>query len=153
VRAAIDAGAGRGKVDSALLSLATRSANAVVGYGVNAPQNASRFFGFDNDQIAKNIDAVRQVYGFVGPTSAGFEMQNFMRTSTGAQAQDVYNMLEGFKDLGGFFASNLSGDKGKLAQNALENLKITKEGQEVMISLELAQADVAMLARVLDKQK
>jgi hypothetical protein len=152
VRAAIDSGAGRGRVDAALAALATRSPNAVVGYGLNVPSNSSRYFGFDNDQISTNIDSIRQVYGFVGSTSTGFEMQNFARTSTAAQAQQVYNMLEGFKDLGGFFASSLSGDKGKLAQNALENLKISKEGDEVMIRLELAQADVATLVRVLDKR-
>lgn len=152
VRAAIDSGAGRGRVDVALAALATRGPNAVVGYGVNVPSNSSRYFGFDNDQISTNIDSIRQVYGFVGSTSTGFEMQNFARTSTAAQAQQVYNMLEGFKDLGGFFASSLSGDKGKLAQNALENLKISKEGNEVVIKLELAQADVAMLVRVFDKR-
>lgn len=152
VRAAIDAGAGRGRIDAAFAGLATRSPNAVMGFGLNVPSNSSRYFGFDNDQIATNIDAIRQVYGFVGSTSTGFEMQNFARTSTAAQALQVYNMLEGFKDLGGFFAASLSGDKAKLAQNALENLKITKEGQEVMIKLELAQSDVAMLVRVFDKR-
>lgn len=152
VRAAIDADAGRGRINAALAQLATRRPDSVIGFGVNVPTNSSRFFGFDNDQIAKNIDAIRQVYGFVGSTSTGFEMQNFARTSTPAQAKEVYDMLEGFKDLGGFFASSLSGDKGKLAQNALANLKISNEGQEVLIRLELAQADVAMLVRVFDKK-
>ena len=152
VHAAIDAGAGRGRVDVVLAGLATRSPNAVMGFGMNVPSNASRFFGIDNDQISKNIDSIRQVYGFVGSTSTGFEMQNFARTSTAAEARELYSMLVGLKDLGGFFTSNMSGDKGKLAQNALENLKIVKEGEEVTIKLELAQADVAMLMRVFDKR-
>ena len=152
VRAAIDSIANRKGANIALTALATRVPNSVVGYGVNVPANASRYFGFDNDQIAANIDAIKVAYGSVTSNAAGFEMQNFMRTATAPQAQKVFEMFVGFKDLGGFFASSLSGDKGKLAQNALENLKITKENNEVQIRLGLAQADVAMLIRVLDKR-
>lgn len=148
VRAAIDASAGRGRVSAALTQLATRAPNAVLGFGVNAPAKVSRYFGFDDDQIAKNLDAIRQLYGSVGATTGGFELQTFARTENAGQAQDVLNMLIGFRDLGGFFASNLSGDKGKLAKTALENVKLTKEGTEVQIRLELAQSDVAMLVRV-----
>lgn len=152
VRAAIDASAGRGRVSNALTALATRDPNGVVGCGLNVPAKASRFFGFENDQIAANIDAMRQVFGSVTSTTTGFEMQNIVRTATAPQAREVYDMFMGFKDLGGFFASNLTGDKGKLAQNALENLKITKEDNEVQIRLGLAQSDVAMLMRVFDKR-
>jgi hypothetical protein len=152
VRAAIDAKTKRDRVDVALTELATRSPEAVIGYGVNLPPNASRYFGVDNDQISKNIDSIRQAYGFVGSTNVGFEMQNFLRTTTAAQAQAVYNQLVGLKELGGFVTASMSGEKGKLAQNAIENLTITKNGEEVMLKLELAQADVAMLVRVFDKK-
>ncbi|HEY0547622.1 MAG TPA: hypothetical protein VGC91_19735 [Pyrinomonadaceae bacterium] len=153
VRAAIDAGAGRGRVAAALTQLATRTPDAVIGFGANAPSNVSKYFGLDpTDDISKTIDTIRQVYGSVTSTGGGFEMQAFARTDTQAQAQEVYNTLAGFKDLGGFFVSNLSGDKGKLAKSALENLKITKAANEVQLSLALAQADVAMLVRVFDKR-
>lgn len=154
VRAAIDAAAGRGRVGAALTQLATRDPNAVIGFGANAPSNVSKYFGLDaTDDIAKTLDTIRQVYGSVNSSAGGgFEMQTFARTDNAAQAQDVYNTLAGFRDLGGFFASNLSGDKGKLAQTALDNLKITKEANEVQIRLALAQADVAMLVRVFDKR-
>lgn len=153
VRAAIDASAGRGRVAAALVQLATRTPDAVVGFGVNAPANVSKYFGLDaTDDIAKTLDTIRQLYGSVTSAGGGFALQAFARTDNAAQAQEVYNTLTGFKDLGGFFASNLSGDKGKLAKNALENLKITKTANEVQLNLALAQADVAMLVRVFDKR-
>ncbi|MBV9210337.1 MAG: hypothetical protein JOZ52_06890 [Acidobacteria bacterium] len=153
VRAAIDAGKGRGRVAESLTQLATRTPDAVVGFGANSPANVSKYFGLDaTDDIAKTIDTIRQVYGSVTSAGGGFEMQAFARTDNQAQAQEVYNTLAGFKDLGGFFVANLSGDKGKLAKSALDNLKITKEANEVQLRLALAQADVAMLVRVLDKK-
>lgn len=154
VRAAIDARPGRGRVSAALTQLATRTPNAVVGFGVNAPSNVSKYFGLDaTDDTAKTLDTIRQVYGSVNSSAGGgFEMQTFARTDNAAQAQEVYNTLAGLKDLGGFITSNLSGDKGKLAKAALENLKITKEANEVQLRLALAQTDVAMLVRVLDKR-
>lgn len=153
VRAAIDASAKRGeRVQPALTQLATRNPDAVLGFGANMPANLSRYLELDNDDITKNLDSIRQLYGSIGATAGGYGMQAYARTDTTAQAQGVYNTLVGFKELGGFFASNLTGDKGKLAQTALENLKITKEANEVQIRLELAQADVAMLVRVFDKR-
>ncbi len=153
VRAAIDAKPGRGLVSAALTQLATRTPNAVIGFGVNAPSSVSNYFGLDaTDDIAKTLNTIRQLYGSVNSSGGGFEMQTYARTDNAAQAQEVYNTLAGFKDLGGFFASSLSGDKGKLAKSALENLKITKEANEVQIRLALAQADVATLVRVFDKR-
>lgn len=152
VRAAIDASAGRGRVNAELTQLATQNPSAVAGFGVNMPSNASRYVGFDNDQLGANLDSIRQVYGSVSSTVTGFEMQIFARAATDAQAKEVYDTVTGLRDLGGFFVSSLSGDKGKLVQTALDNLIIVKEGREVQIRLALAQADVAMLVRVLDKR-
>ncbi len=152
VRSAIDAITSRVKVNAELIQLATQNPKAVVGFGANVPANASRFIGLDNDQITENLDSIRQVYGSVASTSSGFEMQSFCRTGTVDQAEKVYNMLVGFKDFGALLASNLSGDKRKLADSALENLQISKQGKDVQIRLALASADVAVLVRVFDKK-
>lgn len=148
VRAAIDASGKGARVSPALIQLATRNQSAVAGFGVSVPANISKYLGLDNDDITVKLDSIKQFYGSVGATGGGYEMQSFARTQTAAQAQEVHNMLVGFRDLGGYFASNLSGDKGKLAQTALDNLKLTKEGNEVQIKLGLAQADIAMLMKV-----
>lgn len=148
VRAAIDAGAKRAQTNAALIQLATRNPNAVLGFGLNVPANISKYIQLDMDEIAQNLNSVRQLYGSLGETAGTFGLQTNARTETAAQAQEVHNMLVGVRDLGGFFVSSLSGEKGKLAQTALDNLKITKEGNEVQIKLELAQADVAMLMRI-----
>jgi hypothetical protein len=149
VRATIDAGAKKNAaVNAALIQLATRNPNAVLGFGVNVPANVAKYVELDMDEIAKNLNAVRQLYGSIGETAGLFGLQTIARTETAAQAQNVHDMLVGVKDLGGFFVSSLSGEKGKLAQTALDNLKITKEANEVQIKLELAQSDVAMLVRI-----
>lgn len=150
VRAAIDAGAKKSAQGNAALNqMATRNQNAVLGFAVNLPQSFSKYLELDNDQLAKNLDSIRQFYGSIGETAGGFGLQTYARTETAAQAQEVYNTLVGVKDLGGFFAANLTGEKGKLAQTALDNLKISKEGNDVQLKLELAQSDVAMLMRII----
>ncbi len=149
VRATIDAGAsGKGLVSPALTALALHNPNAIIGFGANVPANVSRYLEVEMDDMAKTLDSIRQLYGSVNSTNGGFEMQANARTEKAADAQNVYNQLIGLKDLGGFFVSNMSGDKGKLAQTALDNLKITKEGNDVQLRIALAQSDVAMLMRV-----
>jgi hypothetical protein len=148
VRATIDAG-GRSRSNAGLIQLATKTPNAVIGFGSNVPPNVSKYIGVDSDEITRNLDAIKQVYGSITDTSGGYELQTIAVTETAAQAQQLSNMLEGVRDLGGFFAGSLSGEKGKLAKTALQNLKISKQANEVQMRIEMAQADVAMLVRIL----
>jgi hypothetical protein len=150
VRAAIDASAGRGaRVNSELVGLATRNPNAMIGFGANLPPSAAQSLDIDNEEIVKTIGSIRQVYGSIGTTSAGFDMLTVARTENATQAQSLNDTIAAAKQFAAMLASHVSRDsaKGKLVENALESMKVTMQGNEVQIRLELAQADVATLVR------
>ncbi|HYE64547.1 MAG TPA: hypothetical protein VD966_03130, partial [Pyrinomonadaceae bacterium] len=147
VRAAIDARSGRGRVSPELVSLATRTPDAIVGFGANMPPNVTQNINLDNEEISKNIASIRQVYGAVGTTTNGFDALAVALTERPEQAQSLSDTLAALKQFGSVLAAQLPGDKGKLAQNALENLRVTTQGNELQIRLELAQTDLAMLVR------
>ena len=149
VRAAIDAGLGRGRISSEMVQLATRRADALIGFGANLPPSASQNLEIDNEEITKNIASIRQVYGSIGTTPAGFDMLAVARTGDADQAQSLNDTIAAAKQFAAVLASHVSrdSDKGKLVKNALDNMKVTTVGNEVKITLELPQTDIATIVR------
>ncbi|HKS26477.1 MAG TPA: hypothetical protein VJS44_01595 [Pyrinomonadaceae bacterium] len=150
VRETIDASGGRARVGADLVQLATRTPNALVGFGANVPaatiQNLGGF-GLDSDEISKSIASIRQLYGAIGMTGTGFDMQAVARTENAAAAKSLNDTITGAKE----FISPLVGQfmkdaaKAKLISNTLDSLKVSTAGNELQLKLEVAQSDLATL--------
>lgn len=151
VREAIDASAGRPRVSADLVQLATRTPNALIGFGSNVPSATLRDLGgigLDSDEISKSIASIRQVYGSIGmAASGGFDMQATARTENPQAAKSLNDTITGLKE----FVSPLVGQfmrneaKAKLVSNALNGLKVTTTGNELQLRLEVAQSDLNTL--------
>lgn len=153
VRAAIDTSRA-GKVgNTELVALATRDPNALIGFGANLSPVVMQNLNLGNDEIARNVSSIRQAYGSIGATTTGFELLTFARTEKLDQAQGLSDMLAGLKQIGAMYAGQLQGAKGTLAKNALESLKITTQGNEIQLRMELAQADIATLTGLLNRSQ
>lgn len=145
VRAAIDAGRGGGRVKNELAELATRNPNAMIGFGANVPQFVTQGINVPNDEIARNLASVRQVFGSVGTTTSGFDSLLVARTENAEQAKSLSDTISALKQFGPLLSGRLSGPKAKLAQDALESLQVNAQGNELRLRLELAQADLDTL--------
>ena len=145
VRATIDASAGRQHVSPELVTLATHDASAVISFGGNLPPSVTQNLDFGNEEVAKSIASIRQFYGSVGALPNGYNMLTVLRTETPKDAQNLNDTLGALKQFAPVLVAQLPADKGNLTQNLVDSLKTTTQGNEVQISLMLAQADVATL--------
>jgi hypothetical protein len=150
VREAIDASGGRARVGAELIQLATRTPNALVGFGANVPAAAVRELGgvgLDSDELTKSIAAIRQVYGAIGMTGTGFDMQAVARTDNAQAAQSLNDTITGAKEFISPLVSQFLRNeaKAKLVRNTLDSLKVTTAGNELQIRLEVAQSDLTTL--------
>ena len=146
VRAAIDAGrAGRAPAD--LVSLATRDASAVIGFGANITRELLTKLDVGNDTIAKDVGAIRQVYGSVGSTQTDVTMMVVARTDSIDAAKNLGDTVEGLKQLGGIFIMRMAQPRKGLAESALNNLKITARGNELEIRTQVTAASLAALIK------
>jgi hypothetical protein len=150
VREAIDASAGKPRVSAELIQLATRTPNALIGFGANVPPAAMRELGgvgLDTDEISKNIASIRQVYGAIGMTGSGFDMQAVARTDNAQSAQSLNDTISAAKEfVTPLISQFLRNDaKAKLVRNTLDSLKVTTAGNELQIRLEVAQSDLTTL--------
>ena len=146
VRAAVDAQAGRGRVDAALMN--SLKGGEVIAFAANVP--ASAFAGVDVGlpEVNKSIAAVRGLYGSLGTTPAGFHMTTVLRTTSAADARQLGNTIDAVRQIAPGLIS-MAGERARFAKAAVDSLKITPQGNEVQLRMELAQGDVATLLRSL----
>lgn len=151
VREAIDASSGRARVGSELVGLATRTPNSLIGFGANVPASASREITGGTidaaDEISKSIASIRQLYGAIGMTANGFDMQATARTETAQSAQSLNDTIAAAKDLVSPLVGQFVRDaaKAKMVRNALDSLKVSTTGNELQLRLEVAQSDLSTL--------
>ena len=147
VRATIDAQAGRGRVDADLLNFARSPADLILFAG-NVPPSLTAGLDLGSPEINTAVASVRRFSGAIGVTPSGYQMQTTLRTLNAADAKSLGETLEALKQVAPMLIS-MAGARGKFAKNAVESLKITTQGGEVQLRLELAQADLAALLRAL----
>jgi len=147
VRGVIDANKSRKYANPELIALAGRDPNAIVGFGGNLTEKLLQNLRITNDGVARQITAVRQVYGTLGMTATDLELMMAARTVDPDSARNLSDTLEGLKQFGAIFINRLSAVKGTLARSALDNLKITTQGNELQIRTAVAQSQVTPLIR------
>ena len=147
VKEVIDANRTGKRPNPELIALATRDPNAVVGFGGNISEALLQNLRISNDGIARELTAVRQVYGTVGLTATELELMLAARTVDTYAAKNLGDTVEGLKQFGGLFINRLSAARSTLARSALNNLKITTQGNELQIRTAVAQSEVAPLLR------
>lgn len=149
VRATLDASKTRRNVNADLVGLATRTPNALMGFSANVPPSLSKGVNVGNDEISKLVGSIRQAYGAVGTTANGFDLMAIARTENAGQAVSLSETLTALKQFGGVVVGQLPAETRELAQNALDSLKISAQGNETSLRFELQQADINTLMRVL----
>ena len=147
VHGVIDANKSRKHPNAELIALASRDPSAILGFGGNVPEALLANLRISNDGIAREVTAVRQVYGTLGMTSTDLELMVAARTVDSDSARNLGDTVEGLKQFGALFINRLSAAKGTLARSALKNLKITAQGNELQIRTAVAQSQVTPLMR------
>jgi hypothetical protein len=145
VRAAIDAHAGRGRVSPDITALATRDANALVGAGGNIPAWLTQNLDIGGGNLSASIASVRQFYSTLATTTSGFNFLTALRTDNAGAAKTLSSTLTSLKSLAPFAIGQMPAPRARPLQSLVENTKVGAEGNDVLITLQLAQVDVAAL--------
>ena len=147
VRGAIDAAAGRGHVEQALVN-SVQTTPGLIAFAGNVPPGA--FAGLETGlpNVDRALASIRGFRGSVAETPAGFLLTAAVRAQTAADAKQLFDTAQALKQVAPGLIS-MSGEKGKFALRAVNNLKLASKGDEVQLTLDVAQGDIAELLRVL----
>ncbi len=133
------------RVNSQLLDLVYRKQNAVMSFGANLPNGLSGLVNLDNDELGKNLDAIRQIYGAFDVNGANSSLSLTAKTSQPEQAQNLQDTLDGLQMVGKTLLGSSKGEDKKVYGRMVENAKISRSGNEIMINLQVPQNDIDVL--------
>jgi hypothetical protein len=143
VRETLDQKRGAARANAELIALANKNPNAIVGFGGNISEQLRANLSITNDAIARDLTAVRQVYGSVGLTEKDVVIALAARTVDEPSARNLGNTVEALKQFGALLVNRLPAAKAALARSALNSLTITNQGNELQIQTSVAQTELA----------
>lgn len=133
------------RISSEVLDLVSRKPNAVISFGANLPSGLSRFVDFDNDELGKNIDAIRQMSGAMDVTDGSAVVSMTAKTLRADQAQSLQETLEGLQIVGKALLGGSKGADKKVYGRMVDNAKISRSGNEVILDLQVPNSDINIL--------
>lgn len=143
--------AGTSKVDKEIASLLNKTATPVATFATRVPDGMSAFLPLDNDELGKNIDSIRLMYGSMAVNGAGTTLNATARTLQSEQALSLKETLDGLQVLGKMFLGSAKGADKQVYARLVDNVKFSTKGNEVSMNLAIAQTDVDFLIGLLAK--
>jgi hypothetical protein len=133
------------RIATDVLGLVNRNPNAVISFGGRMPNGMSAFLPFENDELGKNLDSIRQVSGGLNIGDGSAALSVTAKTLKDEQAQGLKETMEGLQVLGkAFLGGSKSADKQVYAR-MVENAKISRSGSEVSFDLQVPQTDIDVI--------
>jgi hypothetical protein len=137
--------AGRSKVSAELTGYLGRTDGALIDFAAKVPNGMSSLVPLDNDELGKNIDAIRVMYGSMAVTGEMASLNATAKTQQPEQAKGLKETLDGLQMIGkAFLGSSKAADKQVYAR-MIENAKFTQTGNEVSLLLTVPQSDINVL--------
>ena len=147
VKAALDTKAKSKAANVAINALAEHNTNAVIWFGGNVPPKISQLLEIEND-FAKQLDSIRQLYGAVGMNETNYEIVLTARAKDNLNAKNLYDLVQFLKQFGGGFLQGRSDELSKMGAGLLETLKTSNVGKDVNLRIEMKQSDVNGLLKL-----
>ncbi|MEO5860551.1 MAG: hypothetical protein ABIR33_16590 [Pyrinomonadaceae bacterium] len=143
---------GTTKVDKELTDLLSKAVAPVATFVARVPAGMSAFLPLDNDELGKNIDSIKLMYGSMGVNGTATNLSATARTLQAGQAVSLKDTLDGLQMLGKMFLGNAKGADKEVYARLIENVKFSNKGNEVSMDLAIAQTDVDFLVGLLAKK-
>jgi hypothetical protein len=143
---------GTTKVDKELTDLLSKAAAPVATFAARVPEGMSAFLPLDNDELGKNIDSIKLMYGSMSVNGTATMLSATARTLQSDQAVGLKETLDGLQMLGKMFLGSAKGADKAVYARLIENVRFSNKGNEVSMDLAIAQSDVDFLVGLLAKK-
>lgn len=139
----------RTPVSNDLLSLLAKKETSIVNFAGKMPNGMSVFLPLENDELGKNINSIRYVYGSMDMIGDALTVNATARTLQNTQATSLLETLEGLQLLGKAFLGSAKGPDKQVYARMIKNAKFSAKANEVMFDLQVPQSDIDILVGTL----
>jgi hypothetical protein len=124
---------------------------AVLSFAGNMPAGMSKMFGLENDEIAKTVDSIKNLFGYLDMNAGNASVKLGAKTLNADQAQTLEETIIGLKMLGKAFIGTIKGTPAEreIYSRMVDNAKVSRLGTLVQIDLLIPQSDLSILAKKL----
>jgi hypothetical protein len=142
---------GRSKVGSDVTRLLDRKPFAVVNFAGKVPGGLKVYLPLESDDLGNSIDAIRFAYGSMDVINSEVSMSLSARLERASQSEQLHDTLDLLKAVaGGTLGSSRRADQ-QLYARLIQNLKLSRNGNEISIDLSIPQSDLDLLVAMLTK--
>lgn len=136
---------GKTRVGVDLTTMLQKDPGAIATFAAKPPAGLKAFMPLDNDELGKNIDSIKYVYGSANVAADVTSLHMTARTLQNAQATSLHETLAGLQALGKAFLGGAKADDKKVYFRLIENAKFSVKANEVNFDLAVPQADIDIL--------
>lgn len=142
---------GSSRVDPSITGLLGKTTSSVANFAARVPEGMSAFLPLDNDELGKNIDSIKYLFGSMDVVGKTTRLNATARTLQADQALSLKETLDGLQVLGKVFLGSAKGADKQVYARLIDNVKFTTKGNDVTMDLAIAQTDIDFLVGLLTK--
>jgi hypothetical protein len=120
---------------------------SVVSFSGKVPEGLAKMFGLDTEEVAKMIDSMKTIHGYVDMNGTTASLMIAGKTTTAEEAMTIEDTVTGLKELGKALINNSRGAEKLFYTRLINNAKITRVETQVQLNIFLSQADMDFLSR------
>jgi len=136
---------GRSKVGADLTAFIDRQPSSIVNFAAKTPRGLRTLVPLDNDELGKNIDSIRYLYGNMDVAADSAAIQVTAQTAQAAQANSLLETLKGLQMVGKALLGSATTPDKQVYGRMIENARLTANGNEVTFDLQVPQGDIDIL--------
>lgn len=136
---------GKSRSAADVVNLVARRPSAVMNFAAKLPAGMSQFLPLDNDELGKSIDAIQYFYGSMDMNGANAVLNLNARTAQNAEAQSLFETLEGLQMIGKVFLGGQKSADKQVYARMVENVKFARSANEISVDLQVPQSDINVL--------
>lgn len=133
------------RVSADLYNLVSRQPNAIGAFAMNMPKGMSSFIELGDDELGQNIDSIRQMFGYMDVVGVNTMLSVTAKTTDAKRAEGLHTNLLALRDVGKMILGSSKREDQKMYARLLENAKLTRNGTEVSLNLQVPQNDINIL--------
>lgn len=149
VRDALEAGSA---VSPELTGFLSQRPSPIFAFASRMPEGVRNLLPMDNDELGKNIESIKFVYGWADIGAAGAAMNVTARADNAESAQGLYDTVAFLQQFGKGLLGNSKKPENALYARLVDNARLSKTGSDVALDLTIAQSDIDLLLAAMVKK-
>ena len=135
-----------------ITSLLTSRPNPVFAFSARMPEGVRNLLPMDNDELGKNIESIRYLYGWADVGAGNVSMNVTAKTANAESAQSLYDTVAFLQQFGKGLVGGSKKPQNAVYARLIDAAKLSKTGSDVALDLTVPQSDVDLLLATLIKK-